>query len=168
MADNSASCCHACRKPSCLSCRCLQLMYCCTKHWSPKYSMFATVSTISCATSICLSPYQHLYACLTQGAVQQVVVAPHIYPPSISKATQAYDGDALFSRLSKSFGTLNKQGYCLSSGNCHQFAIAIGETGTAFTNALDTPAMADFANYLTNTGLWPVLSVLMHCLLHTC
>ena len=35
----------------------------------------------------------------------------HIYPPSISKATQAYDGDALFSRLSRFFGTLNKQGF---------------------------------------------------------
>ena len=87
--------------------------------------------------------------------MQQVVVAPHIYPPSISKATQAYDGAALFSRLSKSFGTLNKQGYCLSNGNCHQFALAIGETGTAFTNALDTPAMADFASYLANTGVLP-------------
>ena len=84
--------------------------------------------------------------------VSQVVVAPHIYPPSISKATAAYDGTALFDRLSKSFGTLNKQGYCLN-GNCHQFALAIGETGTAFTNALDTPAMADFASYLTNTGV---------------
>ena len=100
--------------------------------------------------------------------MQQVVVAPHIYPPSISKATQAYDGDALFSRLSKSFGTLNKQGYCLSSGNCHQFAIAIGETGTAFTNALDTPAMADFASYLTNTGLCLTLLALMYHMVPTC
>lgn len=82
----------------------------------------------------------------------QVVIAPHVYPPSISKATSNYDGSGLFSRLSTSFGTLNKQGYCLSDGTCHQFAIAIGETGTAFTNALDTPAMADFASYLTNTG----------------
>lgn len=82
----------------------------------------------------------------------QVVVAPHVYPPSISKATSNYAGSGLFSRLSTSFGTLNKQGFCLSDGTCHQFAIAIGETGTAFENALDTPAMADFASYLTNTG----------------
>ena len=82
----------------------------------------------------------------------QVVVAPHIYPPSISKATSDYEGTSLFNRLTLSFGSLNKAGYCLSDGTCHQFAIAIGETGTAFTNALDTPSMADFANYLTNTG----------------
>ncbi|DBB04409.1 TPA: hypothetical protein ACH3X1_012892 [Trebouxia sp. C0004] len=81
-----------------------------------------------------------------------VVVAPHIYPPSISKATSNYAGSGLFNRLSLSFGTLNKAGYCLPDGTCHQFAVCIGETGTAFTNALDNPAMADFASYLSNTG----------------
>jgi hypothetical protein len=84
----------------------------------------------------------------------QVVIAPHIYPPSISKATSNYAGSGLFNRLSLSFGTLNKAGYCLADGTCHQFAVCIGETGTAFTNALDTPAMTDFASYLTNTGEW--------------
>ena len=84
----------------------------------------------------------------------QVVVAPHIYPPSISKATSDYAGSGLYNRLTKSFGSLNKAGYCLSDGTtCHQFALAIGETGTAFTDALDTPAMADFAKWLTNTGM---------------
>lgn len=82
----------------------------------------------------------------------QVVVAPHIYPPSISKATDLYSGSGLYNRLTKSFGSLNKEGYCLADGTCHQFAVAIGETGTAFTDARDTPSMADFAKYLTNTG----------------
>ena len=80
-------------------------------------------------------------------------MAPHIYPPSISKATDKYEGSGLYDRLSKSFGSLNKDGYCLSDGSkCHKFAIAIGETGTAFEEHRDEPSMASFARYLTNTG----------------
>ncbi|KAL3142124.1 hypothetical protein ABBQ32_004742 [Trebouxia sp. C0010 RCD-2024] len=85
--------------------------------------------------------------------LSQVVVAPHIYPPSISKATDKYQGSGLYDRLSKSFGSLNKNGYCLpDKSKCHQFAVAIGETGTAFQDSRDTPSMASFAKYLTNTG----------------
>lgn len=80
-------------------------------------------------------------------------MAPHIYPPSISKATSSYSGSDLYNRLTKSFGSLNKAGYCRSDGSgCHQFAIAIGETGTAFDDARDKSSMSDFAKYLTNTG----------------
>ena len=80
-------------------------------------------------------------------------MAPHLYPPSISKATERYAGSALYDRLSKSFGTLNKDGYCLpDKSKCHQFAIAIGEIGTAFEDHRDTPSMASFAKYFTNTG----------------
>ena len=79
-------------------------------------------------------------------------MAPHIYPPSISKATDRYTGSSLYYRLTKSFGSLNKEGYCLPDGRCHQFALAIGETGTAFEDPRDATCMADFAKYLTNTG----------------
>lgn len=48
-------------------------------------------------------------------------------------------GWTLWDRLSKSFGYLNKDGYCISglqSANqstlCHVFPVIIGETGTAF------------------------------------
>ena len=80
-------------------------------------------------------------------------MAPHIYPPSISKATSNYAGKGLYSRLTKSFGSLNKAGYCLDDGSmCHQFAIAIGEIGTAFEDPRDTTSMSSFAKYLSNTG----------------
>ena len=46
-------------------------------------------------------------------------------------------GAALWARLSTSHGYLNKQGYCdgsntlgSPSGNCHQFPVIWGETGT--------------------------------------
>ena len=49
-------------------------------------------------------------------------------------------GAALWARLSASHGYLNKQGYCdgsntlgSPSGNCHQFPVIWGETGTGFT-----------------------------------
>ena len=65
-----------------------------------------------------------------------------------------YTGAALFKRLSQSFGYLNKQGYCSRSNpsKCHRFAVAIGETGTAFDLYADKQQMADFALYLNNQG----------------
>ena len=65
-----------------------------------------------------------------------------------------YTGSALFTRLSQSFGYLNKQGYCSrsNSNNCHRFPVVIGETGTNFALQADTQQMADFALYLNNQG----------------
>ena len=82
----------------------------------------------------------------------QVVVAPHVYPPSISTATDRYSGAPLWLRLSQSFGYLNKAGYCANSGTCTQFAVVIGETGTAFQDPRDAQCMADFSSYLNNAG----------------
>ena len=82
----------------------------------------------------------------------QVVVAPHVYPPSISTATDRYSGAPLWLRLSQSFGYLNKAGYCADSGQCTQFAVVIGETGSAFQDHRDAQCMADFSSYLNNAG----------------
>ena len=83
----------------------------------------------------------------------QVVVAPHVYPPSISTATDRYSGAPLWLRLSQSFGYLNKAGYCADSGQCTQFAVVIGETGTAFQDPRDAQCMSDFSSYLNNAGV---------------
>jgi hypothetical protein len=55
------------------------------------------------------------------------------------KVQMGVQGPSLWDRLSKSFGYLNKNGYCISGvvkGNhsslCHVFPVIIGETGTAF------------------------------------
>jgi len=39
-------------------------------------------------------------------------------------------GDVLREALDKSFGYLNKDGYCDKNGTCHVFPVAIGEFGS--------------------------------------
>ena len=77
--------------------------------------------------------------------VMQVVISPHVYGPSISMTTNKASGTALWTRLSQSFGYLNKAGF----GN-HVFAIAIGEFGTTFAEEADQTLFADLAKYMLN------------------
>eukprot|EP00891_Asterochloris_glomerata_P005014 jgi/Astpho2/5014/Aster-05948 len=98
------------------------------------------------------SPRPFFEQVITRPYVAQVVVAPHVYPPSISTATDRYSGAPLWLRLSQSFGYLNKAGYCADSGQCTQFAVVIGETGTAFQDPRDAQCMSDFSSYLNNAG----------------
>ncbi len=119
------------------------------------------VPTIHTLLQVSNQHENHIYHCLSRSSAAFLSAClaycagccctPHI-PPLHQQGHQRLRRDQPFQPLTLSFGSLNKAGYCLSDGTCHQFAIAIGETGTAFTNALDTPSMADFANYLTNTG----------------
>lgn len=49
----------------------------------------------------------------------RVVVSPHVYPPSITRAQSAYTGTALYTRLSYSHGYLNQvrlPGFVISVG----------------------------------------------------
>ena len=39
----------------------------------------------------------------------QVVISPHVYPPSITTATTGYAGASLFNRLTVAHGYLTKQ-----------------------------------------------------------
>lgn len=79
------------------------------------------------------------------------MLAPHWYPPSISKSTTNYMGKGLVNQLTVSSGYLNKQGYC-SSGKCHVFAMLVGESGAALQDPRDTQYYATLKNYLENTG----------------
>lgn len=49
----------------------------------------------------------------------QVVLAPHIYCPEVSGATECFSGQPLYDALDKSFGYLTvSPGFC-SGSNCH-------------------------------------------------
>ena len=75
----------------------------------------------------------------------QVVISPHVYGPSISLTNNSASGTALWTRLSQSFGYLNKDGY-----GEHIFAIAIGEFGTTFADAADDLLFTNLAQYMLN------------------
>ncbi|KAK9836719.1 hypothetical protein WJX74_006621 [Apatococcus lobatus] len=78
--------------------------------------------------------------------ISQVVIAPHIYGPSVSNDKSGSSaGAALYARLSTSFGYLNKAGY-----NGHIFPVVLGETGTDFTQYPgDTRTLLDLASYVS-------------------
>lgn len=56
----------------------------------------------------------------------RVVISPHIYGPSVSHREDFYKGEEWMLSLDKSFGYLNKDGYCYK-GKCHVFPVAVGK-----------------------------------------
>jgi hypothetical protein len=96
-------------------------------------------------------PNPFFKALLQKPYTNQVVISPHVYPPSVTNASTNYTGDGLWNRLSSSFGYLTQQGYC-DGTNCKVFPVAIGEFGSRFTDARDIPSMQDIATYFNNTG----------------
>lgn len=87
----------------------------------------------------------------TKSYLNQVVLSPHVYPPTITNATADYYGSGLYGRLSASFGTLAKTGYCVNA-ICHKFPIAIGEFGSFFKDSRDFLFFTSFANYMNNNN----------------
>jgi hypothetical protein len=87
-------------------------------------------------------------ALLSRPYHNQVVISPHVYPPSVTHETQNFTGKGLYNRLSNSFGYLTQPGYC--SGSCKTYPVAIGEFGSRFTEANDIQSMKDFAKYLND------------------
>ncbi|MDP1880662.1 MAG: cellulase family glycosylhydrolase [Parachlamydiaceae bacterium] len=81
----------------------------------------------------------------------QVVISPHIYPPSVTYANKNYSGAGLANRLTSSFGYLTQQGYC-SESICKTFPIAVGEFGSRFSEEKDIESLNDLAKYFNNTG----------------
>lgn len=88
---------------------------------------------------------------LAKPYLNQVVISPHVYPPSVTGASTDYEGTGLWNRLSTSFGYLTKQGYC-SGSNCKVFPVVIGEFGSQFATSTDIQSMSDIAAYLNNSG----------------
>ncbi|EIE25050.1 glycoside hydrolase [Coccomyxa subellipsoidea C-169] len=84
---------------------------------------------------------------LSKPYLNNIVISPHYYPPSISKATSQFTGPNLWNRMSTSFGYLNKYGY-----GGHLFPIVIGESGSLYTDSNDIAMLSDMAKYLNNQG----------------
>lgn len=103
-------------------------------------------------TNLGLSNPRPFFAALASRAYgRQVVLAPHVYGPAVTTNENASSGKALNSRLSRSFGSLMRQGFC-SGAKCITFPVAIGEFGSKFTDARDVATMNSLRSYLLNTG----------------
>ncbi|BDA48966.1 probable major extracellular endoglucanase at N-terminal half [Coccomyxa sp. Obi] len=123
----------------------------------------ATDPTIISARGLS-DPNPFFTALLQKPYLSQVIIGPHVYPPSISMAQDETQGTALWARFSASWGYLNKQGYCTGSnvlgspsGDCHLFPVILGETGTgftarSFTDSNDAQPMQDLIPYFWNNG----------------
>ncbi|KAI8101510.1 hypothetical protein M9435_001616 [Picochlorum sp. BPE23] len=96
-------------------------------------------------------PRQFFNSLLSKPYKNRVILSPHVYPPSVTYNYNAVTGDALYDRLSTSFGTKMTQGYCDGS-RCQKFPVAIGEFGSKFAQQIDLTSMKDFARYLNNLG----------------
>ena len=92
-------------------------------------------------------PRPFLDALVGRRYVGQVALAPHVYPPSISQATDEASGPGLWWRLSTSFGYLNKAGY-----KGHRFPIILGETGSAFADDRDLAPQLDLMKWAMLRG----------------
>lgn len=93
------------------------------------------------------NPNPFFQVLLHKPYVDQVVISPHVYPPSVTNATQDYIGADLWNRMSSSFGYLTKQGY---EGKV--FPVAVGEFGSYFTEKKDLQSMNDIAKYFRLAG----------------
>eukprot|EP00879_Flechtneria_rotunda_P005895 GHRR01006201.1.p1 GENE.GHRR01006201.1~~GHRR01006201.1.p1 ORF type:complete len:485 (+),score=144.84 GHRR01006201.1:175-1629(+) len=81
----------------------------------------------------------------------KVVFTPHVYPPSITKAT--FLGTELWEQQRIAFGYLQTKGYCPAGmDRCTKFPIVVSETGSAFETASDKQWLQDFADFLNAEG----------------
>jgi hypothetical protein len=85
---------------------------------------------------------------LTKPYVNNVIISPHLYGPTISKDNEFYRGRALWDRLNNSFGHLYQHGYCLR-GKCKKFMVVLGEFGSFFTDQRDIDYYNDMAAWFT-------------------
>jgi hypothetical protein len=97
-------------------------------------------------------PNPFFQALMAKPYLNQVVISPHVYPPSVTGQTTDYAGPSLWNRLSESFGYLTDTGYCFN-GPCKIFPVALGEFGSMFATAIDIESMDDIALYLNNSGV---------------
>ena len=87
---------------------------------------------------------------LTKPYKNRVILAPHVYPPSVTFNNNGATGKGLYTRLTTSFGTKTViPGYC-NAGDCIVFPVAIGEFGSRFEEPVDITMMNDFAKYMND------------------
>lgn len=102
-------------------------------------------------------PRPFFEALVRRPYARSVVLGPHVYPPSVYDVQRTNPegdrGETLFSRLTHSFGYLNKRGYCpRGGGECTVFPIVLGETGTGFVDPRDWQAQIDLAEWSAAAG----------------
>jgi aryl-phospho-beta-D-glucosidase BglC (GH1 family) len=90
-------------------------------------------------------------ALMTKPYLSRVVIAPHVYGPSVTMLTTGYSGPALWSMLSSSFGYLTTKGYC-NATKCHVFPAVVGEFGSKFLDPRDIQHLQDFAAWCRAEG----------------
>lgn len=89
---------------------------------------------------------------LSKPYLDNVVISPHLYGPSVSNRKDFYKGAEWMASLDKAFGYLSqKPGYC-ANGKCHVFPVAVGEFGSRFTNPEDLAHLEDLALYMNAQG----------------
>lgn len=86
-------------------------------------------------------------ALLKKPYVNQVIISPHMYGPSISLNNRAHKGEILFKRMDESFGYLYEPGYC-EGKTCKKFPIILGEFGSFFVSQDDLDHLRDLASYM--------------------
>ncbi len=116
----------------------------------PQGNGYTTDPTIIASTGIS-DPNPFFRQLLAKPYLNNVVISPHLYGPSITKMRTGYTGQALWDTLSHSVGYLNQRGYCDGS-NCHRFPIVVGETGSSLEDARDKDFYRDLEAYLKNSG----------------
>ena len=81
------------------------------------------------------------------------MLSPHVYGPSVTGTTSNTLGTDLWNRLTASFGAKSLSGVSYN-GVTKRFAVAIGEFGSLFTQAVqgDVDMYADLAAYMHNQG----------------
>eukprot|EP00890_Picochlorum_soloecismus_P002424 jgi/Picsp_1/3182/NSC_06022-R1_glycoside hydrolase len=79
----------------------------------------------------------------------RVILSPHVYPASVTYHFETSSGEALYDRLTTSFGSKTKDGYC-NDGQCHRFGVIIGDFGSKFENEDDIESMRDTALYMND------------------
>ncbi|EIE25045.1 hypothetical protein COCSUDRAFT_46570 [Coccomyxa subellipsoidea C-169] len=95
---------------------------------------------------------------LSKPYLNNVVISPHYYPPSISTAKTKVSGADLWERMQNSFGYLTSgQGY-----QGHVFPLVIGETGSMYLTQADVLFLSDMAKYMKND---PAAAVYPHATL---
>ena len=84
---------------------------------------------------------------LKKPYVNNVIISPHMYGPSISRNARAHRNPILKERMYHSFVYLYSKGYCLKSGKvpkCKKFPIVIGEFGSMFKTKEDLEHLSAF------------------------
>ena len=85
-----------------------------------------------------------------------MVLAPHVYGPSVTMVTTRISGADLWNRLTLSFGSKTTIGFCSGGrSTCtdgKQFPVVLGEYGSSFKNDMDLQLHKDLVAYMHNQG----------------